>query len=45
MGAEARLDMTLAYYLPLTIRFVVAKGLDQGGELQAYVGLWVPLEL
>ena len=45
VGAEARLDMTLAYYLPLTIRFVVAKGLDQGGELQAYVGLWVPLEL
>ena len=45
VGAEARLDMTLAYYLPLTIRFVVAKGMDQGGELQAYVGLWVPLEL
>ena len=45
IGAEARLDMTLAYYLPLTIRFVVAKGLDKDGETQAYLGLWVPLEL
>jgi len=45
IGAEARLDMTLGYYLPLTIRFVFAKGLDQEGEAQAYVGLWVPLEL
>lgn len=45
IGAEARLDMTLAYYLPITIRFVVAKGLDNDGESQAYLGLWVPLEL
>ena len=37
--------MTLAYYLPLTIRFVVAKGLESDGESQAYLGLWVPLEL
>ena len=43
VGAEARLDMTFAFYLPLTIRFVFAKGLDQGGETQAYVGLWVPM--
>ena len=45
VGAEARLDMTLAYYLPITIRFVFAKGLDKDGESQAYLGLWVPLEL
>jgi sugar lactone lactonase YvrE len=45
IGAEARLDMTLAYYLPLTIRFVFAKGLDREGEAQAYIGLWVPLAL
>mgnify|MGYP001610093559 CR=1 FL=1 len=45
VGAEARLDMTLAYYLPITIRFVIAKGLDSDGESQAYFGLWVPLEL
>jgi hypothetical protein len=37
--------MTFAYYVPLTIRFVVAKGLDQSGESQAYVGLWVPMGL
>jgi Tol biopolymer transport system component len=43
VGAEARLDMTLAYYLPITIRFVVAKGLDKDGETQAYLGLWMPL--
>ena len=45
IGAEARLDMTLGYYLPITIRFVVAKGLDTDGQSQAYIGLWVPLEL
>ncbi len=45
IGAEARLDMTIGYYLPLTLRFVVAKGLDESGESQAYFGLWVPLEL
>jgi hypothetical protein len=45
LGAEARLDMTLGYFLPLTIRLVVAKGLDSKGESQAYLGLWVPLEL
>jgi Tol biopolymer transport system component len=45
VGAEARLDMTFAFYLPLTIRFVIAKGLDQGGESQAYIGLWMPMGL
>lgn len=45
VGAEARLDMLFAYYLPLTIRFVVAKGLDKDGQSQAYLGLWVPMEL
>ena len=44
-GAEARLDMTVAYHLPITLRFVVAKGLDEGGEFQGYLGLWVPLGL
>jgi hypothetical protein len=37
--------MTFAFYLPLTIRFVIAKGLDQGGESQAYIGLWMPMGL
>ena len=45
VGAEARLDLQLAYYLPITLRFVVAKGLDPGGEGQAYLGIWMPLDL
>jgi len=45
VGGEFRLDMDFAYYLPLTIRFVYAKGLEHDGESQAYLGLWVPLEL
>jgi Tol biopolymer transport system component len=45
VGAEVRLDMTLGYYLPLTIRFVFAKGLDQDGKSQVNFGLWVPLGL
>jgi Tol biopolymer transport system component len=43
VGVEARLDMTLGYYLPLTLRFVIAKGLDEEGKLQIYLGLWVPV--
>ena len=43
VGAEARLDMTFAFSLPLTIRFVIARGLDEEGETQAYIGLWAPL--
>jgi Tol biopolymer transport system component len=45
VGAEARLDMTFAYFLPITIRFVIARGLDEYGESQAYLGLWVPMEI
>jgi outer membrane protein assembly factor BamA len=45
VGAEARLDMTFAFHLPVTVRFVLAKGLDEGGEFQGYLGLWVPMEL
>ncbi len=44
-GAEARFDFQLAYYLPVTVRFVIAKGFDRGGQSQSYIGLWVPLEL
>jgi hypothetical protein len=45
VGAEGRLDMTFAFFLPVTIRFVIARGLDEGGEGQAYIGLWMPLVL
>ncbi len=42
IGAEARLDMTFAYWFPLTLRFVLARGLNDGGEGELYLGLWVP---
>ncbi|MHB8844795.1 MAG: TolB family protein [Nitrospirota bacterium] len=45
IGAEARLDMTLAYYLPITLRLVLARGFDEDGETQLYFAMWVPLEL
>jgi Tol biopolymer transport system component len=46
VGAEARFDMDLAYGLiPVTLRLVVAKGLDEFGELQTYLSFWMPLGL
>ncbi len=43
VGAEARLDLTFAYYLPLTIRLGIAVGLDDRGAVTPTLGLWVPL--
>jgi hypothetical protein len=40
-GAEMRCDLDLGYRLPLTLRLVVAKGFDQGGENQGYLTLWL----
>jgi WD40 repeat protein len=42
IGGELRLDTTLAYYLPITFRLVVAKGLDENGESVVYISLWLP---
>jgi hypothetical protein len=44
-GAEARLDLTLAYFLPVTLRVGIAAGLDEEGETVPTFGLWLPLEL
>jgi Tol biopolymer transport system component len=41
VGAEARMDMDLAYRLPITFRLVFAKGLDEEGKTAIYMGLWV----
>jgi hypothetical protein len=41
VGAELRLDMVLGYFLPVTLRLVVAKGLDDDGESQGYLSLWI----
>ena len=40
-GAEMRCDLDLGYSLPLTLRLVVAKGFDSGGENQGYFTLWL----
>ncbi|MDH4163103.1 MAG: BamA/TamA family outer membrane protein [Nitrospirota bacterium] len=45
VGGELRFDVDLAYYLPITFRFVIARGLDEDGQSQAYLGLWMPLSL
>jgi hypothetical protein len=40
-GLEARLDADLGYFLPLTLRVVLARGFDEGGETQGYISLWL----
>ncbi|PLX81667.1 MAG: hypothetical protein C0617_16380 [Desulfuromonas sp.] len=39
-GMEARLDLDLGYVLPITLRLVLARGHDEGGEDQGYLSLW-----
>jgi outer membrane protein assembly factor BamA len=45
VGAELRMNITFSYYLPITLRLVAAKGLDEDGERQFYFSFWVPLDL
>jgi outer membrane protein assembly factor BamA len=45
VGVEARFDLYLAYYLPVTLRLGIAAGLDEEGETIPTIGLWLPLEL
>jgi Tol biopolymer transport system component len=42
VGGELRLDTDLVYYLPITFRLVFAEGLDEKGESQIYLSLWMP---
>ena len=43
IGAEVRMDMDIAYQLlPITLRLVGAKGLDDRGESSVYFSLWMP---
>jgi Tol biopolymer transport system component len=39
LGAEGRLDLDVAYYVPLTLRLVLAQGLQREGETQILLGL------
>jgi sugar lactone lactonase YvrE len=41
-GAELRLDVDVAYQFPLTFRLVAAKGLDEKGESNVYLSIWMP---
>ena len=43
VGAEARMDMDLAYRLPITLRVGIARGLDEKKETMIILGLWVPV--
>ena len=43
VGAEARLDMTLAYFLPITVRLGLAKALDDRRDKTLIVSVWVAL--
>ena len=36
-GAELGTDLVVGYYLPITVRFGVARGLGDRGETQFYV--------
>jgi outer membrane protein insertion porin family len=40
-GVEGRLDTDLGYLLPVTLRLVLARGFDEGGETQGYISLWL----
>ena len=41
VGAEARLDMTLAYYLPITIRLGIVKALDEKRDYSLIFNIWM----
>jgi outer membrane protein assembly factor BamA len=42
VGAEARIDVFFAYYVPLTFRIGLAKGLDEKKETFLIFNLWAP---
>lgn len=44
VGAEARLDMTLAYFLPATVRLGIFKALDDRRDKTMIVSIWAALE-
>ena len=43
IGAEGRVDTYFSYYLPITFRLVLAKGLDDQRETLIYIALWMPV--
>jgi hypothetical protein len=43
VGAEASMDMTLGYFLPITVRLGLYKALDDQRDKMVTVSIWVPL--
>ena len=43
VGAEASLDMTLSYFLPITVRLGLYKALDDKRDKMAIVSIWAAL--
>lgn len=41
IGAEARLDMTLSYFVPITVRAGLAHALDGDKDTQVIASLWI----
>jgi outer membrane protein assembly factor BamA len=42
VGAEGRLDLYFAYFVPFTLRVGLAKGLDEKRETMVIFSLWAP---
>jgi len=45
VGAEIRCDLLFSAYVPLTLRFGVAAGLDGAGGVYPTLGIWMPTAL
>ena len=43
VGAELRFDLTIAYFVPVTVRVGIASGLDEEGETVPTFGVIIPL--
>jgi Tol biopolymer transport system component len=43
VGAEARLDMYLSYYFPITLRIGIAQGLDGDRDTRLIFNIWSPV--
>ena len=43
MGAEASLDMTLGYFLPITVRLGLYKALDDQRDKMMTISIWAAL--
>jgi hypothetical protein len=39
VGVEGRLNLEVAYAIPLQLRLILARGLQRGGETQMMLGL------